>query len=271
VIGTESGQHDLVIGAQVAGFGRDGVRAGQLACHVGQGGQAADRRSPGAVFVVLAGADGRSAQVVEHDRQFWYGPGRGNRSGQLVWQRHDVKAQPGRRQRLQPAEHRRPGQPARIRLSQDRVPDTAQELRARQFSQAGHRVGDRRGTQVRPAHYARQQPARRGGQRAVGLGRLGVFVRSLVRVAARCQREQIRGLPRFGDRLDDHGAGYPGRCRQRGEIGERERPAQPGQLVVAGPRLPAHEPAMLPGGKIPHMVVRVDHPRMVEPATELRA
>jgi hypothetical protein len=64
------------------------------------------------------------------------------------------------------------------------------------------------------------------------------------------QREQIWGLPRFGDRLDDHSASYAGRCGQWGEVGERERPAQPGKLVVAGPWLPTHEPAVLPGGKV---------------------
>jgi hypothetical protein len=153
-IGAESGQHGLVTGAQVTGAGRAGVNAGQLARHVRQ-----RRRLP------IAAVHGPSPSWPEPTG----GPPRWSSTTVRSGTRRAAVTAAG------PGAGYRTGTPAR------------------QFPHTGNRVGHCRGCQVRPAHRARQQPARRGGPRTAGLGRPAGSLHSLVRVAAHPQREQVWG------------------------------------------------------------------------------
>ena len=67
------------------------------------------RSSPRPVRSFPPGAGGRPAQVVKHEVELWHRLGGGDRGGQMVRQRHEVKAQVCRRQRVQAAEHHRLG------------------------------------------------------------------------------------------------------------------------------------------------------------------
>jgi hypothetical protein len=229
------------------------VRAGQLARHVGQCAQLSDRVRPQGPRACRVRAHRRRAQMVQHERQSRHRTRRRYRTRELMRRHHHVEAQPRTRQPGQPAQHRRPGQPVRIGLGQHRMPDAAQERPAPLRPQARHRLGDIRRGQVRPPHHAGQQAC--GGRASARR----TSVAATVRITARRQRQQVGRLPGLGHGLDDHRAGNPRRRRQRRQLREPERPPQPGQLLIAGPGLAAHQPPVLPGGDIPQVVVRIDH------------
>jgi hypothetical protein len=211
------------------------MRPGQLAHHVVQPAEVTDRRRPYRAGAATAGLRRRVAEMVEDESQLRCATRGHDRQRQLMPEQGEVEAQARCREFPQPVLDGGPGQPLRVRLGEQRVPDAGQPVPARKLAVGGDLAGDVRRGQVRPADDRLHEAVRARG------------------------RQQVRGLGRVGEHLDHDCPADTLGNGGRFEVSHREGPAQRSQLFLGRPWLIAGEPWLLTHGQVPQVVVGVDH------------